>query len=331
VRCACGDGPLVEELVDAGIAHLPIPDLRLPSGSRAVGLARSLARSLVTAHRLRRASSRDEIVVANGVNVLPALRLARLPGRVLFFGHDVLVRPDRLRLARFGAGAVDVAVAVSDAVAVPLRALGIATTVVHNGTVWPVEPAPPRPPAPPVVGCTAVLTEWKGLHVLLDAMTQLARTDAVLELIGVAHPKDGAYEATLRARAEDPALAGRVRFLGTVADPLVPLRRWAVAVSASIDPEAGPLTALEAMSVGVPFVATEHGGVTEVLGDAGLFVPPGDATALAAAIDRLLTDDDLRDRCRAAGPAAIVERRLTLADQRTTLLSIFEELATPVR
>jgi glycosyltransferase involved in cell wall biosynthesis len=329
VRCACSDGPLVEELVDAGIAHLPIPDLRLPPGSRVMGLARSLGRSLVTARRLRRVTSRDEVVVANGINVLPALRFARMPGRVLFFAHDVLVRPDRLRLARLGAGAVDVAVAVSDAVAMPLTAMGMATTVLHNGTAWPVEPAPTRPPAPPVVGCTAVLTEWKGLHVLLEAMTHVARSDALLELVGIAHPKDTEYEASLRARAARPDLAGRVRFLGFVSDPLVPLRRWSVAVSASVDPEAGPLTALEAMSVGVPFVATEHGGVTEVLGDAGLLVAPGDPVALAAAIDRLLGDDDLRARCRAAGPAAIVEQHLTLADQRTAMLSIFDELSAP--
>jgi glycosyltransferase involved in cell wall biosynthesis len=327
VRCACSEGPLVEELVDAGIAHLPIPDLRLPTGSRPVAFARSLARSLLVARRLRRDTSRDEIVVANGVNVLPALRFARLAGRVVFFAHDVLVRPDRLQLARLGVGAVDVAVAVSDAVAVPLAAMGMATTVVHNGTAWPVEPADDWPPQPPVVGCTAVLTEWKGLHVLLEAMTKLERSDALLELVGIAHPKDGAYEETLRRRAEQPDLAGRVRFVGSVADPLVPLRRWSVAVSASVDPEAGPLTALEAMSVGVPFVATDHGGVAEVLGDAGLLVPPGDASALAAAIDRLLSDTALRARCRAAGPKGIVDRHLTLDDQRATMLSIFEELA----
>ena len=120
VRCACTDGPLVEELVDAGIAHLPIPDLRLPDGPRPIALAR-LARSVVTARRLRRTVRRDEIVLANGVNTLPALRMARLRSRTVFFAHDVLVRDDRLRLARLGAPVIDVAVAVSDAVAAPLR------------------------------------------------------------------------------------------------------------------------------------------------------------------------------------------------------------------
>jgi len=74
VRCACSEGPFVEELIDAGIAHLPIPDLRLPDGPRATAYARVLYRSLVTARRLRRTARRDEIVLANGINTLPVLR-----------------------------------------------------------------------------------------------------------------------------------------------------------------------------------------------------------------------------------------------------------------
>jgi glycosyltransferase involved in cell wall biosynthesis len=80
------------------------------------------------------------------------------------------------------------------------------------------------------------------------------------------------------------------------------------------------------MSVGVPFVATDHGGVTEVLGDAGLLVPPGDVDALAEAINRLLDDTELRARCHAAGPPAIVAGHLTVADQRRAVLSILDEL-----
>jgi GT2 family glycosyltransferase len=326
VRCACADGPLVEELIDAGIPQVPIPDLRLPDGPRPVALARVAMRSITAARRLRRGVRRDEIVLANGINTLPALRIARLRSRTVFFAHDVLVREDRLRIARLGARVIDIAVAVSDAVAKPLRAIGIPTVVVHNGTAWPVAPASEIAPSPPVVGCSAVLTEWKGQHVLLEAMTRVSRPDAVLELMGATLPKDGPYAAALERRAAEPDLAGRVRFLGHVADPMDRLRHWSIAVSASIDPEAGPLTALEAMSVGVPFVATDHGGVTEVLGDAGLLVPPGDADALAAAITRLLDDEQLRARCHRAGPPAIVARHLTAADQRAALLAILDEL-----
>ena len=303
VRCACTDGPLVEELVDAGIAHVPIPDLRLPGGPRPVALARVLVRSLP-----RPGGSGVPCAATRSCSPTASTRWPPCAWRACKAAPcssptTCSSREDRLRLARFGATAIDIAVAVSDAVAAPLRAIGIPTVVVHNGTAWPVEPAPEIAPSPPVVGCSAVLTEWKGQHVLLEAMTRVARHDAVLELMGATLPKDGAYAEALERRAAEPDLAGRVRFLGHVADPLARLRRWSVAVSASIDPEAGPLTALEAMSVGVPFVATDHGGVTEVLGEAGLLVPPGDADALAAAITRLLDDAALRARCHAAGPA----------------------------
>jgi glycosyltransferase involved in cell wall biosynthesis len=326
VRCACADGPLVEELIDAGIAQIPIPDLRLPDGPRPIALARVAWRSFVAARKLRRAARRDDIVVANGVNTLPALRIARLHNRIVYFVHDVIVREDRIRVARLAVPVVDLAIAVSDAVAGPLRAIGMPTVVVRNGTAWPVEPAPDAAPSPPVVGCSALLTEWKGQRVLLEAMTRVKRSDAVLELMGATLPKDAPYAAALERRAAEPDLAGRVRFLGHVADPVARLRRWSVAVSASIDPEAAPLNVLEAMSVGVPLVATDHGGSSEVIGDAGLLVPPGDPDALAAAITRLLDDEQLRLRCHRAGPSAIVTHHLTAADQRAALLAILDEL-----
>ncbi|MCB1004581.1 MAG: glycosyltransferase family 4 protein [Acidimicrobiales bacterium] len=58
---------------------------------------------------------------------------------------------------------------------------------------------------------------------------------------------------------------------------------------------------LEAMSAGVPVVATTAGSLPEVLGDAAVLVPVGDVAALAGAIERLLSDEAARDRCRAAG------------------------------
>ena len=68
-------------------------------------------------------------------------------------------------------------------------------------------------------------------------------------------------------------------------------------------PKASGIPALEAMTVGVPVVAAERGALPEVVGDAGLLVDPLDVHALAAAIDSVLTDDQLRDRLSAAGIA----------------------------
>jgi glycosyltransferase involved in cell wall biosynthesis len=58
---------------------------------------------------------------------------------------------------------------------------------------------------------------------------------------------------------------------------------------------------LEAMSYGVPVVATEAGALPEVLGDAALLVPPSDPGALAGGLTRVLSDDSFRDRLVAAG------------------------------
>ena len=64
-----------------------------------------------------------------------------------------------------------------------------------------------------------------------------------------------------------------------------------------------PVACAEAMAHGRPVVATAVGGLPDMVvdGETGLLVPPGDAPALRAAIDRLLADPDLRRRLGAAG------------------------------
>jgi glycosyltransferase involved in cell wall biosynthesis len=129
----------------------------------------------------------------------------------------------------------------------------------------------------------------------------------------------------LRDRAGRPDLAGRVRFLGRVDEPLARMRGWAVAVSASIDPEAAPLGVLEAMSIGLPVVATDHGGAPEVLGSAGLLVPPADTRALADSLGVLLSDAETHGRCAEAGPQ-LIATSLTLERNQRALLAVLDEV-----
>lgn len=326
VRCASPDGPLASALAEAGIQRVRIPDLKPPPGRgpRAVlGLGLAAARGTVP---LRRAAAASDVVLANSLLALPALRLARGSTPVAWLVHDVIARRDLVTLLRLSRGAVTRAIAVSHAAATPLRARGIDTMVVPNGTAWPVDPAPPPDPGRrPVVGIGALITWWKGHDVLLDAIGLLER-DVELEIMGGHFPSDSSFVHRLQARAALPDLAERVSFTGHIADPLARLRTWSVAVNASTEPEAASLAVLEALSVGVPLVATDLGGNPEEVGDAGLLVPPGDAAALASAIASILDDRALAARLRAAGPRRVAQR-FALAAQVDALLDAVANVA----
>jgi glycosyltransferase involved in cell wall biosynthesis len=324
VTAAIPEGALADRVRERGLTVIPIPDLKLPSGPRLVAVARAFGRAVRAASRLRRAHIRSDAVVVNGVLALPAVRLARPRSPVILLVHDVLDRVRFRVVLRLFGGGVDLAVAPSEAAARSLRDRGLPTRVVPNGTPWPVPPAPPEPPVPPVVGELAALTPLKGQDVLLAAIARLPRRDVIVELAGEALPKDGPYVERLRALSHRSGLEGRTRFLGRVEDPLERLRGWSIAVLPSVGQESFGLAVLEAMSVGVPVIATNHGGPPEILGDAGLLVAPGDAEALSVAIGRLLDDADLRDRCRAAGPR-LVAGAYTLERQQAVLLSVLRD------
>ncbi len=285
VTCAVPEGPLLGELGAAGHQLLRLPELGLPSGIKAVGAARMANHWWRSGSRLHRAGQHADVVLANGLLTLPALRLARLRAPTVWFVHDVLVRPDRLRLLRLCRSAVNGIVAVSGAAADSVAAARVPTEVIVNGVTWPVDAAPTPSSGPPyVIGINALLAEWKGHRVLLDAMAD-CRNDVLLEVMGGHLPRDVGYARQLASRASAPGLRERVRLLGHVDTPVERMRGWAVAVNPSIDPEAGPLNVLEAMSLEIPVIGTDIRGTRDLLRDGrGWLVPLGDAEALARAL-----------------------------------------------
>jgi glycosyltransferase involved in cell wall biosynthesis len=74
----------------------------------------------------------------------------------------------------------------------------------------------------------------------------------------------------------------------------------AIGVIPSVWDEPCPTVALEAMSRGVPLVASGVGGLPDLVGDSGILVPAGDAAALSQAMGRLLGDEILRSKLSAA-------------------------------
>ena len=120
---------------------------------------------------------------------------------------------------------------------------------------------------------------------------------------------DGPERARLEAAVDAHGLRERVIFTGQVSDVQVFYAAADVFVLPSHS-EGSPNVLLEAMAASLPIVATSVGGVTEVVKDeeSALLVPAHNSQALAAAIERVLTDQDLASRLTTNSTALIAER-----------------------
>jgi glycosyltransferase involved in cell wall biosynthesis len=131
----------------------------------------------------------------------------------------------------------------------------------------------------------------KNLGALLDAWALVLARRAATPRLVLAGGAGGAAQPWL-SRLKDPALKGSVEYLGYVPAPdreaLYAGAR--VLVLPSLDEGFG-LPVLEAMSAGVPVVATTKGAVPEVTAGAAVLVDPADVGGLAAAIERVLDDE----------------------------------------
>jgi glycosyltransferase involved in cell wall biosynthesis len=155
-------------------------------------------------------------------------------------------------------------------------------------------PGPPAVDDPPIIGFIARLVEEKGIFVLLAALAGLEGPWR-LHVVG-----SGPLEAKARHRAAQLGLSERVFWERGVASTLVPerLRTFSVLVQPSLTrphwKEQFGRAVMEAMACGVAVVGSASAEIPNVIGDAGLLVPEGDATALRDAIGRLLADRQLR-------------------------------------
>lgn len=320
----------------AGAAFVPVEFAtgpRPPSDLRAV-------------HRLRAALRDAELVHAHGIRAA-ALSSAALPEEAPFvvtWHNSILGSPLRRRLwvplERRVARRATVTLCVSADLAERVRALG--------GTDVRVAPVGARRPASPpgatgaggVAGDATVaavraelgatdrplvvavgrLAPQKGYDLLLDAA-------AVWE-VRMPRPRtviagEGPLRADLADRIEelglDVELVGRrddVPALFAAADVVVLPSRW----------EGSPLTAHEALFSGTPLVATAVGGVPDLVGDAAVLTPPGEARAFAEAVLRLLDDPAAAAALGAAG----LRRAREWPDEEESarrVLAVYDELA----
>jgi glycosyltransferase involved in cell wall biosynthesis len=147
----------------------------------------------------------------------------------------------------------------------------------------------------------------KNLPLLIDACAPLWHGGSLTHRLVLAGAPGWGAAAVEQAIARHGVARWVVR-PGTVPDSHLPaLYRAADAVLLPSLGEGFGLPLLEAMACGVPVIAADAGALPEVAGDAGLLVDPRDPPAWAAAIARLLADQDLAARLRLAGPARAAE------------------------
>ncbi|MBC7894719.1 MAG: glycosyltransferase [Cytophagaceae bacterium] len=308
------DGPLRERLeergvevkiVDAGAVH------RVRRGSMLPGAA-ALASLWRAGREVARIAGDFDVLHANSQKalVVGSIVAKRVPIPMVWQLHDIIERPWFSRtniladvlLANHCAERV---IAVSRATAESLvRHGGDASRVhvVYNG----IDPAPSSAATGagrdcrqelgladvPVVGCFSRLAEWKGQHVVLEAMRELHGVHVLL--VGGPLFDEHAYEARLRAYVREHGMEDRVHFLGHRRNVAELMRAVDLLVHPSTAPEPFARTLIEGMLAGHAPIASANGGVPELIthGETGYLFPPGDAVALRQLVARLLDDVD---------------------------------------
>jgi glycosyltransferase involved in cell wall biosynthesis len=164
-------------------------------------------------------------------------------------------------------------------------------------------------------------TPLKGLRYLLEAVADIRRKTAI-RVVVIGKPKEDGVIERLVAQL---SLGDTVRFTGRIAYEDF-ARYYAEATMAVIPSlyEGFGMPAGEAMACGVPVISTSGGALPEVVGDAGILVPPADAAALREAIDALLNDPERRRSLGEAGLAR-VRNSLTWRHAAQKTIEVYRE------
>jgi glycosyltransferase involved in cell wall biosynthesis len=174
---------------------------------------------------------------------------------------------------------------------IPKKRFRVVPNGINTGLFYPIAHIPREPGRIIVTNSSDV--PLKGLFYLLHAVAEIARTRDI-RLVVVGTPKKNGGITRLIRRL---GIGERITFTGRISDDefVRQYARAAMAVVSSVYEGFG-LPAGEAMACGVPVISTTGGALPEVVGDAGILVPPRDHLALARAIGDLLDHPDHASR-----------------------------------
>ena len=326
-----GDGPLVELLEELGVETYVFPiDERIAHTDRASLLNLRTARhALSTAtYALKLARRLRELDVAlvhtnslkSDIIGTAAAKLLRKP--VVWHLHDRIAddyMPNTIaRVFRFLTRRVPSHVVVnSRATLETVQPLPRGCTLAYPGLPDDLRETPPpeadRSEAR-TIGIIGRLSPTKGQELFLRACAEVAQThrDVAFRVVGSAMFNESSYEHRIHLLCDQLRITDKVKFTGFVNDTAREMRAMTAVVHASPVPEPFGQVIAEAMALHVPIIATNAGGVTEVMIDGpeplGQLVTPGDVAEMAHAM-RWVLDNPAEAARRAARAHESVWRR----------------------
>ncbi|MGA2232636.1 MAG: glycosyltransferase family 4 protein [Tepidisphaeraceae bacterium] len=330
------DGPFAAELKTAGVETHILPSSRalLEARKDSLGGASLLRGGAATAaigsiFRLKRLirATRADLVHTNSLkaNLLGgiAARLARRP--VVWHLRDRIsedyLSPTAARLVRvFSHYLPHHIVANSNATLATLTTDPALGSVIYSGLDLSeyLAIAPRERAGPPRVGIIGRLAEWKGQHVFLQAAAEIKNRipGVTFQIIGSPLFGETDYESRLHQLADSLGIAPITEFTGFRRDIPALLAQLDLLVHASITGEPFGQVVVQAMAAAKPVVATNGGGIPEVVADGqtGLLVPMNDPHAMTDAVCRILGDTALSE---AMGQKARQRARDLFTIQRT--------------
>ncbi len=209
---------------------------------------------------------------------------------------------------------------------------------VYNGMDLEAIPGirPERPPGPTTILSVGRLVPFKGFEVLIEACAELDQRNFAFhcEIVG-----DGPLRDELEAAIAHHRLEKRVHLCGSVSQESVfsKLQDCDIFALASVTDQDGasdvfPTVILEAMALARPVVSTRLAGIPELVidGITGLLVPPGDSTALADALDKLVRNSATRSTFGASARSRI-EKHFQIETTVAPLIALLEKCASPAQ
>ncbi len=208
------------------------------------------------------------------------------------------------------------------------------TATVHNGAQTPTAAQLSAPRPPEIIGKrvilgASILYPSKGFVPLVHAWAKIEARfpNTILRIVG-----DGSDRPNIEAAIAQLNLEKRVQMAGALShETLMQEMVWADIFALISRDDPFPTVILEALAAGKPLIWPDDSGINDVLEDGvqGFKVPPHDSAATAGMLEKLLTDDALRERF-GANSKALSNEKLTWDANAATMSQIFHEVTGPV-